>query len=164
MSVRRWDMEDAVVALCRAREASGLSLDRVAQICGLSRGRLANYESFQRTPDLDTLRRWARAVGQEVVFEVRPLLPPGRYAPRRTASDSERVELHRSVSEFSLSVRTRNCFTNAGITHIWQVAAMTEAEALRMRNFGRTSLDEVRSLLLDLGLSFGMDLAEQAAK
>jgi len=57
------------------------------------------------------------------------------------------------LSELSLSVRARNCLEAENITTVGELIEKTEADLLKMRNFGKTSLSEVKSKLADLGLS-----------
>jgi DNA-directed RNA polymerase subunit alpha len=64
--------------------------------------------------------------------------------------------LNRSVEELELSVRSYNCLKNASIQTIGDLVQKTEAEMLRTKNFGRKSLNEIKELLLGLGLTFGM--------
>ncbi len=66
--------------------------------------------------------------------------------------------LYLDVDELELSVRSANCLRNANITKIYQLVERTEAEMLKTKNFGRKSLNEIKELLADLGLSLGMDL------
>ncbi len=67
-------------------------------------------------------------------------------------------QLNRHVSELELSVRSANCLKNAGINYIWELVEKTEAEMLKTKNFGRKSLSEIKEVLMDLGLSFGMKI------
>ncbi|MFZ5565267.1 MAG: DNA-directed RNA polymerase subunit alpha [Thermodesulfobacteriota bacterium] len=66
--------------------------------------------------------------------------------------------LYRSVNELELSVRSSNCLKNAEIDKIYQLVQKTEAEMLKTKNFGRKSLNEIKELLAEMGLSLGMDL------
>ena len=66
--------------------------------------------------------------------------------------------LFRPVSELELSVRSANCLKNANITLIGELVQKTEAEMLKTKNFGRKSLNEIKSILTDMGLSLGMKL------
>ncbi len=66
--------------------------------------------------------------------------------------------LYRSVNELELSVRSSNCLRNAKIDKIYQLVQKTEGEMLKTKNFGRKSLNEIKELLGDMGLSLGMDL------
>ncbi len=66
--------------------------------------------------------------------------------------------LYRSVEELELSVRSANCLKNANILKIYQLVAKTEAEMLKTKNFGRKSLNEIKEVLSEMGLSLGMKL------
>jgi DNA-directed RNA polymerase subunit alpha len=66
--------------------------------------------------------------------------------------------LFRPVSELELSVRSANCLKNANITLIGELVQKTEAEMLKTKNFGRKSLNEIKSILDEMGLYLGMKL------
>ena len=66
--------------------------------------------------------------------------------------------LYRSVEELELSVRSANCLKNAQIHKIYQLVSKTEAEMLKTKNFGRKSLNEIKEVLGEMGLSLGMKL------
>lgn len=66
--------------------------------------------------------------------------------------------LFRPVSELELSVRSANCLKNANISMIGELVQKTESEMLKTKNFGRKSLNEIKSILEDMGLSLGLKL------
>ena len=66
--------------------------------------------------------------------------------------------LYRSVEELELSVRSANCLKNAEILKIYQLVQKTENEMLKTKNFGRKSLNEIKEVLSEMGLSLGMKL------
>jgi len=66
--------------------------------------------------------------------------------------------LFRSVDELELSVRSSNCLKNADIRYIGELVQKTEAEMLKTKNFGRKSLNEIKEILAEMGLSLGMKL------
>jgi len=66
--------------------------------------------------------------------------------------------LFRPVSELELSVRSANCLKNASITFIGELVQKSEPEMLKTKNFGRKSLNEIKSILEEMGLSLGMKL------
>jgi DNA-directed RNA polymerase subunit alpha len=74
--------------------------------------------------------------------------------------EAERIfdNLKRSVEELELSVRSYNCLKNADIKTIGELVQKTEAEMLKTKNFGRKSLNEIKEILSEMGLSFGMKL------
>ncbi len=66
--------------------------------------------------------------------------------------------LYRSVEELELSVRSANCLKNAGIKLIGELVSRTEAEMLKTQNFGRKSLNEIKDVLAEMGLTLGMQI------
>ncbi len=66
--------------------------------------------------------------------------------------------LYRSVDELELSVRSANCLKNANINKLYQLVQKTEGEMLKTKNFGRKSLNEIKEVLQEMGLSLGMNL------
>jgi DNA-directed RNA polymerase subunit alpha len=79
---------------------------------------------------------------------------------QEVGQDIERVNenLYRSVEELELSVRSANCLKNAGIKLIGELVMRSEAEMLKTQNFGRKSLNEIKDVLADMGLTLGMKL------
>jgi DNA-directed RNA polymerase subunit alpha len=57
------------------------------------------------------------------------------------------------VETLNLSVRSFNCLKRAGISKISELLDMTEDEIIKMRNFGKKSLDEIKQVLEERGLS-----------
>ncbi|HTD22683.1 MAG TPA: DNA-directed RNA polymerase subunit alpha [Terriglobales bacterium] len=68
--------------------------------------------------------------------------------------------LNRSVEELELSVRSYNCLKNANIQTIGELVQKTENEMLKTKNFGRKSLNEIKEILSNMGLSLGMRIDE----
>ncbi len=66
--------------------------------------------------------------------------------------------LFRSVDDLELSVRSANCLKNADIRYIGELVQKTEAEMLKTKNFGRKSLNEIKEILAEMGLSLGIKL------
>lgn len=60
------------------------------------------------------------------------------------------------IENLDLTVRSGNCLESNHIETVGQLAVMTEAELLKIRSFGKTSLREIRRKLADMGLSLGM--------
>ncbi|MCA9322775.1 MAG: tetratricopeptide repeat protein, partial [Planctomycetes bacterium] len=60
------------------------------------------------------------------------------------------------VSDFELSVRSRNCLSKMNIVTLGDLVARTEAELLSYKNFGETSLNEIKQILESKGLRLGM--------
>jgi DNA-directed RNA polymerase subunit alpha len=76
-----------------------------------------------------------------------------------SASDDAQREvnkhLFRSVNELELSVRAANCLKNANIKTIADLVQKTEGEMLKTKNFGKKSLNEIKELLTEMGLTLG---------
>ena len=60
------------------------------------------------------------------------------------------------VSDFELSVRSRNCLAKMNIVTLGDLVMKTEAELLSYKNFGETSLNEIKQILESKGLRLGM--------
>lgn len=108
-------------------------VDAVGQAAKLVKDHMAIFINFEDLPDLadDTGDR-AGVQGSEI--------------------------LSRSVEELELSVRSYNCLKNANIQTIGDLVVKSESEMLRTKNFGRKSLNEIKEILANLGLSFGMKI------
>ena len=85
------------------------------------------------------------------------------YSPEET-KQSERMEaiLRVPVSDFELSVRSRNCLSSMNIMCLGDLIKRTESEMLAYKNFGETSLREIKEMLAAKGLRLGM-MREDAA-
>jgi DNA-directed RNA polymerase subunit alpha len=82
-------------------------------------------------------------------------------------ADGERVErqieplnenLFRPVEGLPISVRAFNGLQNADIKYVGELVQRTEQDMLKIKNFGRKSLTEIKEVLADMGLSLGMRL------
>jgi DNA-directed RNA polymerase subunit alpha len=82
--------------------------------------------------------------------------------------DSEKEKMRelmgRSVDELELSVRSSNCLKNANIKSIGDLVQKSESEMLKYRNFGRKSLNEIKEILTEMGLSLGMKIEGAASE
>ncbi len=105
----------------------------VALASKLLKDHLSIFINFEETPEMDE---------EEVDRE----------------KDRMRENLMRSIEELELSVRSYNCLKNADIKTIADLVQRTEAEMLKTKNFGRKSLNEIKELLAEMGLSLGMKI------
>ena len=67
-------------------------------------------------------------------------------------------KLNMSLAELELSVRATNCLESEGITTVRDLVIRTDEELLEVRNFGETTLREVKQKLTERGLNLGMKL------
>ena len=72
--------------------------------------------------------------------------------------------LLRPIEELELSVRAHNCLVNAGVRRVIDLVNTQEEDALKIKNFGRKSLNEVKDSIKAFGLSFGMNIKEDDLK
>ncbi len=80
------------------------------------------------------------------------------YSEDEEEKEAFNENLLRSVDELELSVRSANCLKHANIRLIGDLVQKTEAEILATKNFGRKSLNEIKEILSEMGLSLGMKL------
>ncbi len=83
-----------------------------------------------------------------------------REQMERAAVEELKQKLSRPVAELELSVRASNCLQAEGVHTLADLVVHQEPEMLKIRNFGRVSLKEVKAKLEEMGLSFGMKLPE----
>src|SRR4051794_16350745 len=80
----------------------------------------------------------------------------------RDAVDAElERKLNMSLAELELSVRATNCLESEGITTVRELVSRNEDQLLTVRNFGETTLKEVRIKLHEIGLDLGMDVPQR---
>jgi DNA-directed RNA polymerase subunit alpha len=88
----------------------------------------------------------------------------GVDTPPVEVSDEEKgalfEKLGKSVDEMELSVRSYNCLKNANIRTIGELVQKSESEMLKTKNFGRKSLNEIKEILANMGLSLGMKIED----
>ena len=83
-------------------------------------------------------------------------LPQLIAVPEEVEGGSHNENFSRTVDELELSVRSANCLKNADIFYIGELVQRSESEMLRTKNFGRKSLNEIKEVLTEMGLSLGM--------
>ena len=88
-------------------------------------------------------------------FDEEEIIPKTPEAPELAKLNEN---LFKGVDELELSVRSANCLKNADIRYIGDLVQKTETEMLKTKNFGRKSLNEIKEILSEMGLSLGMKL------
>ncbi|WP_185852572.1 DNA-directed RNA polymerase subunit alpha [Blattabacterium cuenoti] len=71
-----------------------------------------------------------------------------------------RTLLKSKLTDMDLSVRTKNCLKSASIQSVEDLVNCNRSNMLKMRNFGKKSLEELESQMKEKGLYFGMDISE----
>jgi DNA-directed RNA polymerase subunit alpha len=83
------------------------------------------------------------------------------YDEDQERRDDKRNKLLRTpINDFELSVRSRNCLAKMNIRTLGDLVKKTEAELLSYKNFGETSLNEIKEILKNKGLRLGMTADE----
>jgi len=97
---------------------------------------------------------------EDLAVEGGVLAPEGDEGAKKREMDDL---LSKSVDMLDLSVRSKNCLDSEAILTIRELVILSEQDLLKVRNFGKTSLKEVKTKLSALGLSLGMvlDVMEQ---
>jgi DNA-directed RNA polymerase subunit alpha len=131
---------------------------RVGQIADYDKLTLEVWTDGSVKPE-DAIAYSAKILKQQLdVFinfeEIEEEIPP----EKEDEQEGVNKVLLRSVEDLELSVRSANCLKNAGINTIGELVKRTEAEMLKTKNFGRKSLSEIKDILNEYGLSFGMDI------
>ena len=72
--------------------------------------------------------------------------------------DELRKKLEMPISALSLGVRAYNCLDGESIRTVGQLVAWKESDLLKVRNFGQTTLDEIKAKLIEIGMDLGMDV------
>jgi len=80
-----------------------------------------------------------------------------RYRPHQPLSPEEQAVLNKPVGDLNLSVRARKCMNRLGIATLGELVQRSADELLESKNFGQTSLSEVREKLAQLGLTLRGD-------
>jgi DNA-directed RNA polymerase subunit alpha len=87
------------------------------------------------------------------------------YDEDQERRDDKRNKLLRTpINDFELSVRSRNCLAKMNIKSLGDLVKKTEAELLSYKNFGETSLSEIKEILKNKGLRLGMTADELMSK
>ena len=125
-----------------------------------------------RTPEQQLLA--SKNFGETSLLEIREMLASkglelGQFAHEQaepeptfdltTMSPDEQALLERPISDLNLSVRARKCMVRLGLSTIGELVRKTGDDLLECKNFGVTSLNEVRDKLAQLGLKLRGDMA-----
>jgi len=93
-----------------------------------------------------------------------PAEPRAEGALRGEPLDLElEKKLNMSLAELNLSVRATNCLETEGITTVRDLVSRSDEELLEVRNFGETTLKEVKQKLEEIGLVLGMEIPESSS-
>ncbi len=132
---------------------------RVGQITDYDKLTLEVWTDGSLTPE-EAIAHAAKILKDQlsifITFEEEEEEASAQELPEETEKLNE--NLFRSVDELELSVRSANCLKHADIKLIGDLVQKTEAEILATKNFGRKSLNEIKEILAEMGLSLGMKI------
>jgi DNA-directed RNA polymerase subunit alpha len=113
---------------------------------------LLSYKNFGET-SLNEIKALLTTKGLRLGQAVQPPEPFKLRPPLPVVSDEASSSLNRPVAELELSVRSRKALQRLGVTTLGELAQRSEAELLTIKNFGQTSLNEIKNQLTKYGLS-----------
>lgn len=129
-------------------------------------GQVTDYDKLLLTVETDgsllpedAVAISARILQDQLQFFINFEEPQHATATPETSNDLPfNRNLLRKVDELELSVRSANCLKNDNIVYIGDLVQKSESEMLRTPNFGRKSLNEIKEVLAQMGLSLGMQI------
>ena len=130
-----------------------MKIDTLGDLLNITETELLSYKNFGET----SLREIKAILEPKGLFLGMALedkqLASAEMADEAAAEDYEEGLLNKPVDDLRLSVRARKCLQKLNIRSIGEITSKTDAELLGCKNFGVTSLNEVKTALGDLGLS-----------
>lgn len=132
---------------------------RVGQVTDYDKLVLEIHTDGSIKPD-DALAYAAKIIKEQMQLFINfdEALEPDHDVAIESSRSPVNENLYRKVDELELSVRSANCLKNANIRLIGELVQKSEAEMLKTQNFGRKSLNEIKDILADMGLTLGMVL------
>ena len=130
---------------------------RVGQVTDYDKLILEIYTDASVKPD-DALAYAAKIIKEQVQLFINfdEAQEPDEPQEAEGGKPPVNENLYRRVDELELSVRSANCLKNANIRLIGELVQKSEAEMLKTQNFGRKSLNEIKDILSEMGLTLGM--------
>lgn len=130
-----------------------MKIDTLGDLLNISETELLSYKNFGET----SLREIKAILEPKGLFLGMALedkqLSSGEMTDDGIAEDQEEGLKSKPVDDLRLSVRARKCLQKLNLRTIGEITSKTDAELLGCKNFGVTSLNEVKIALTDLGLS-----------
>jgi len=132
---------------------------RVGQITDYDKLTLEIWTDGSVNPD-DALAFSAKILKEQLSIFINFDEESESFTEIEAEEETEKINenLYRTVEELELSVRSANCLKNAGIKLIGELVSRSESEMLKTQNFGRKSLNEIKDILGEMGLTLGMKL------
>lgn len=148
-----------------AMDASFSPIRRVAYSVEQARvGQMTNYDKLilevwtdgSVTPE-DAIAYSAKIIKEQIsVFINFDELTSDEHGIGSNDGSDLNENLFKSIDDLELSVRATNCLRSANIANVGELVQRGENDMLKTKNFGKKSLDEIKSVLNSMGLDFGM--------
>lgn len=129
-----------------------MNIRTLGDLLAISEQELLGYKNFGET-SLNEIKAVLLQKGLKLGQTTTPVEPPPPAPAFRSALADSSLQLKRPVSELELSVRSRKCLQRLGIATLSELTSRSEAELLAIKNFGQTSLNEIKRQLAVIGLS-----------
>jgi len=130
-----------------------MKIDTLGDLLNITETELLSYKNFGET-SLREIKAILEPKGLYLGMALEETqLSSAEMADETVAEDHEEGLLNKPVDDLRLSVRARKCLQKLNIRSIGEITSKTDAELLGCKNFGVTSLNEVKIALGDLGLS-----------
>ncbi|MHC4122045.1 MAG: tetratricopeptide repeat protein, partial [Planctomycetota bacterium] len=131
-----------------------MKIDTLGDLLQITEAELLSYKNFG-----ETSLREIKAILTSKGLRLGMILDEGEVSseaisPLDITMDGDEAILNKSVEDLNLSVRSRKCLQKLNLRLLGDLTKKTEAELLGCKNFGVTSLNEVKKGLVNLGLSF----------
>jgi len=131
-----------------------MNIRTLGDLTRVSEQTLLASKNFGET-SLTEIKEMMASCGLRLGQSIQGELVPGevRFRPTTPVSAEQEALLNTPVADLNLSVRARKCMTKLGIVTLGELTQRTERELLEAKNFGQTSLQEVKDKLAERGLS-----------
>jgi DNA-directed RNA polymerase subunit alpha len=134
-----------------------MNIRTLGDLTRVSEQQLLSSKNFGET-SLNEIKQILTAKGLRVGQALEQGSPSERrYVPAQQLTEAEQAVLNKPVSELNLSVRARKCMNRLAIASLGELIHRSADELLEAKNFGMTSLNEVREKLRQLGLNLRGD-------
>lgn len=129
-----------------------MNIRTLGDLLRVSESELLSYKNFGET----SLSEIKALLTQKGLNLGQALTAPPKPAPRTAPpfSGDNAAVLNKPVSDMELSVRSRKCLQWLGVSTLGELVTHSEAELMAIKNFGQTSLNEIKTQLAQFGLTF----------
>lgn len=127
-----------------------MDIHTIGDLLRVTEQKLLAYKNFGET-SLNEIKAMLSNMGLRLGQALEESAPMGTTGSSEVAGDPD--VSNRSVAELELSVRSRKCLQRLGVNTIGELTQKSEPELLSAKNFGQTSLTEIKRRLTEMGLS-----------